>query len=114
MEWARTPNQKWGLDDALVMAELERIARERYDGHFSVLRFTTNWRVCFTTPDTALADGSVLGMAEGKTFAEAATAAIMIEAESPGCWHERLDEASKEAEAHMAALMQKSMQEFHG
>jgi hypothetical protein len=87
-------------DDALVMAELERIARERYDGHFSVLRFTTNWRVCFCTPNTSMMDGSVLGMAEGKTFAEAARAAIEIEMQEPGGWYERLDAAASEGGDH--------------
>ena len=84
--------------DKDLMAELECIAVEQYDGHFSVLRFTSNWRVCFYTPNTSMQDGSVSGMAVGKTFAEAAKAAIEYEAEDPGGWYERLSDAEDETE----------------
>jgi hypothetical protein len=33
-----------------LMTCLESCARLHYDGHFTVMRFTTNWRVCFGTP----------------------------------------------------------------
>jgi hypothetical protein len=28
-----------------ILAELERVAREEFDGHLTIMRFTTNWRV---------------------------------------------------------------------
>jgi hypothetical protein len=77
-----------------IMDELERIAVERYDGHFTVMRFTSNWRVCFDTMECA-GHGLEFGectarMAEGNTFEEAAKAAIDFEIANPKGWYERL------------------------
>ena len=53
-----------------------RVAKKRHDGHFAIMRFTTNWRVMFGTPygrddiDQAFA---------GLTFADAAGAALAKE-----------------------------------
>jgi len=85
------------MQDWKLMADLERVAIERYDGHFAVLRFTANWRVCFTTPETSMFDGSVSGMAVGATFAAAALTALAIEADNPGQWYDRLEKAATEA-----------------
>jgi hypothetical protein len=34
-----------------LVAEVERVARERYDGHYTVLKFTTHYKACWGTPD---------------------------------------------------------------
>jgi hypothetical protein len=36
----------------------ERIARTRYDGHLTVMRFTTHWKIMFGTPNLDI-DGRV-------------------------------------------------------
>jgi hypothetical protein len=56
-----------------LMRELERIAKEHFDGHFTVMRFTTNWRVWFGTPSVR---GDIQAAPVGKTFAEAAGNAL--------------------------------------
>src|SRR5262245_50276804 len=56
-----------------LMARLADVAAQISDGHFTVMKFTTNWRVGFYTPD---GHGDILGMAEGKTFVEAAEEAL--------------------------------------
>jgi len=48
------------------MQQLIRTANRRWDGHFTVMKFTTNWRVCFTPMDRD----------DGKTFGEAAARAL--------------------------------------
>jgi hypothetical protein len=40
---------QWTAGELLAQADL--IARLRYDGHLSMLRFTTGWKVTFGTPD---------------------------------------------------------------
>lgn len=35
----------------LLMARAEQISVEKYDGHLTIMRFTTNWKVAFGTPD---------------------------------------------------------------
>jgi hypothetical protein len=59
--------------DFELMAELLRIADAKHDGHLSILKFTTNWRVSFITPND---DEEIKAMAVGKTFAEAARLAL--------------------------------------
>lgn len=34
-----------------LMDEFERIAEQRFDGHYTILRFTTNVRIGFGTPN---------------------------------------------------------------
>jgi hypothetical protein len=91
--------------DWKLMAELESLAVERYGGHFTVLRFTTNWRVAFTTVPTSTMDGAVRGMSVGKTFAEAAQAAIDYEKSNPGGWWDRLASAAEATEAESVRVM---------
>jgi len=64
--------------DAVLFAELQRIANEKFDGHFTVMKFTTNWRVCFETPMECGFDieSDIQQMHVGSTFAEAAQKAI--------------------------------------
>src|SRR5262245_27968584 len=56
-----------------LMVELARAAAKISDGHFTVMKFSTKWRVGFFT---LLGRVNTLGMAEGKTLAEAAEKAL--------------------------------------
>lgn len=51
------------------MDKLIDIANDKYDGHFTLMKFTTNWRCCFGTVDDAI--NYHQHMAEGKTMQEA-------------------------------------------
>ena len=53
--------------------ELVNYANEHFDGHFTVMKFTTNWRVGFGTP---MDREDIEQMCEGKTFEEAAQRAL--------------------------------------
>jgi hypothetical protein len=46
----------------------EEIAKEKYDGHFTLMKFTTNWRFCFGQPFNY---DEIQMMAGGKTIIEA-------------------------------------------
>jgi hypothetical protein len=61
-------------DDFETMAKLVKTANTKFDGHLSVLKFTTNWRISFVTPDGR--DG-IEEMYVGETFDEAATKALL-------------------------------------
>jgi hypothetical protein len=53
---------------------LEQIADRHFDGHFTVMKFTTNWRVSFGgQPDGREA---IQKMAEGPTLPDAVAGAI--------------------------------------
>lgn len=57
-----------------MLEQLIKIANEKYDGHFTILKFTSNYRVCFGTIfETAT---QTRYMAKGKTLDEAITEAI--------------------------------------
>lgn len=55
---------------------LRIIANRKYDGHFTVMKFTTNWRVCFGTPEDR---NDRVSMEFGNSFEEAAIKAISKE-----------------------------------
>lgn len=59
------------------LERLEAVAAALYDGHLTIMRFTTNWRVGFGSP---YADPTVIfwvqSLAVGDTFAEAARNAL--------------------------------------
>lgn len=61
------------FDDTEMLIKLQNVARRDYDGHLTILRFTTNWRVGFVTPNSR---EDVQELAEGATFAEAASKAL--------------------------------------
>jgi hypothetical protein len=69
---------------------LEEIANAEFGGHFAIMKFSSNWRVSFGTPMTAhsIEPGDV-EMCAGKTFEEAAVAAIR-ERRRASCitWHD--------------------------
>lgn len=56
-----------------LMERLSGMADLASDGHVTIMKFTTNWRVGFGTPNTRC---DICLMFEGKTFEEAAEKAI--------------------------------------
>lgn len=56
-----------------LMERLVAHANAEHDGHLSVLKFTTNWRVGFGTPYDR---HDIDMLAEGETFAQAARKAL--------------------------------------
>jgi hypothetical protein len=52
---------------------LQMIADKHYDGHLTIMKFTTNWRIGFTTPNTR---DEISAFSHGKTLDEAAFRAI--------------------------------------
>ena len=42
---------------ALLLSAVEGTALRRYDGHFTILRFTTHWKAMFGTPDLDTGEG---------------------------------------------------------
>jgi hypothetical protein len=56
---------------------LSEIAVDKYDGHFTILRFTTNWRIMFGTPYERECIDTLTYV--GNTFVEAANNALMGE-----------------------------------
>jgi len=60
-------------DDFELFRNLIEAADKTADGHLTVMKFTTNWRVSFATPDDR---DTIAAMHVGKTFAEAAQKAL--------------------------------------
>ncbi|MGX8011676.1 hypothetical protein ACVDG8_023225 [Mesorhizobium sp. ORM8.1] len=60
-------------NDLKLMDRLVKVADGAFDGHLSILKFTTNWRVSFETPSSREDIGV---MAVGDTFKEAALALL--------------------------------------
>lgn len=56
------------------LQKLIEIANKEYDGHFTLLKFTTNWRCCFGTVDGI--QGLSSYMAHGETLEEAVEACM--------------------------------------
>ena len=59
--------------DSELMSMLVKYADYQHDGHLTVMKFTTNWRVGFGTPYDR---EDIERLAVGSTFAEAAKAAL--------------------------------------
>src|ERR1700733_2628905 len=62
-----------GLEDFGLLTALLEKADKSFDGHLTVMKFTTNWRVSFTTPSDR---DYIDDMSIGKTFPEAAQRAL--------------------------------------
>jgi hypothetical protein len=60
-------------DDMDMMVHLLAVAKERYDGHLTIMRFTTNWRIDFYQPQDR---DQIEAMPCGATLAEAGAAAL--------------------------------------
>jgi hypothetical protein len=83
------------LTDSILLAKLSRVAREQFDGHLTVMRFTPNWRIAF---GESASRSDIDAMPLGKTFAEAATVALSGVADSQTEQPE--DAGAKEANPH--------------
>lgn len=64
------------LEYGTLMEALVSHADKHHDGHFTVMKFTTNWRVGFGTPG---AREDIQTMCSGATFAAAAWRALAVE-----------------------------------
>jgi len=62
-----------GDTDHELLRRLEQVATTLFGGHFTIMRFGSNWRVGFTAPNDR---HDITAMAEGRTFAEAADKAL--------------------------------------
>jgi hypothetical protein len=51
-----------------LIQELTKISDMYFDGHFTIIRFTTNWRVGFTVPESR---EDIEKMAAGETLKQA-------------------------------------------
>lgn len=60
-------------EDPEFFRRLQERANRDFDGHLTILKFTTNWRVGFETPSER---EDIDQMEVGNTFAEAATRAL--------------------------------------
>jgi len=70
------PDSKMGKTK---QAEFDRIAEAEFDGHYTIMRFTTNWRVAFGTISLATHEElreHIDRMAVGSTLGEAINKAI--------------------------------------
>ena len=65
-------------DEFELLRRLVDVANQKSDGHLSILKFTTNWRVSFETPGDR---DDIAEMATGRTFGEAAQKALSTIAE---------------------------------
>src|SRR5262249_29178727 len=61
-----------------IFERLVERAKREFDGHLTVCRFTTNWRVGFFTPESR---EDIDRLTAGKTFEEAAAAALALSKE---------------------------------
>lgn len=52
------------------------IANGAYDGHFTLMKFTTNWQFCFGTPTPIDHQAIAYEMSEGRTMDDAIRSAI--------------------------------------
>jgi len=59
---------------------LEEIGRRKTGGHLTIMRFTTNWRVGFRTPNDR---EDIEAMPAGRSFVEAARLAVVQAVTSP-------------------------------
>ena len=62
------------IDDSAIFAALEAIALNRFDGHYSVMRFTTTWKVQFGPPPQTRDE--IDAMPTGQSLAEAFLVAV--------------------------------------
>lgn len=69
------------LDANALLALLVDVANARYDGHLTVLKFTTNWRVGL---GTITSREDIAAMAEGRTLSVAILNALKKEVDDEG------------------------------
>jgi hypothetical protein len=59
-----------------LMDRLQAIADQKFGGHLTILKFTTNWRICFGSPYEEDLWNDIQKMPVGRSFAEAAQKAV--------------------------------------
>lgn len=57
----------------LMLKLLEELAKKHSEGHFTIMKFTTNWRISFSTPQDR---DDISEMFVGQTLEEAVEKAI--------------------------------------
>lgn len=62
------------MTDSEILTALVQLANKHSGGHVTIMKFTTNWRVDFTTPEHR---NHIQAMSEGKTLQEAAFKAVV-------------------------------------
>jgi hypothetical protein len=67
-------------EDLELLKAIVEMADKQFDGHLTVMKFTTNWRVGFQTP---AGREDIDKMPSGDTFAEAARNALLSAAVHP-------------------------------
>ena len=92
-----------------LLRQLEEIAQSRFDGHLSILRLTTNWRVAFYTPNSR---GDIMAMLVGKTFDAAATAALAAPKGWAGPYCDLCGDQAAGHDCKVNAAFKKSLAEF--
>jgi hypothetical protein len=75
-------------DLGTLMEIVTEMAEKNYDGHFTLYRFTTNYRASFATPGSR---GDIQAAAEGNTMEEALFKLIQREIEKPGHSYDELE-----------------------
>ena len=68
-------NGTLNVDNIAVLNKLIKVSNEKSDGHFTLMKFTGNWRCCLGTIQGDCRS-EIVQMAEGKTIAEAINNAI--------------------------------------
>jgi hypothetical protein len=63
-------------EELQLLMRLEEVAKAKFQGHLTILRFTTNWRIGFYQPADR---DQIQKMSVGSTFREAALAALAAE-----------------------------------
>jgi hypothetical protein len=69
-----TPVKLLDSGDLAKLDELVEVANKHFDGHLTIMKFTTNWRVSFGTPESR---DDIGAMPRGGTFDEAAKLALV-------------------------------------
>lgn len=67
------------ISDAAALAAAQAIADKSFDGHMTIMKFTTGWRVLFGTQPESRTE--ISAMPFGKTLAQALAKAIEQQAE---------------------------------
>ena len=57
-----------------LLSELEKLAIEKADGHYTLMRFTTNWGCCLGTVEDR---ASISSMKTGATIDDAISACLL-------------------------------------
>jgi hypothetical protein len=91
------------MQDPIDVRTLAKLldAAKRHGGHVTIMKFTTNWRICLGTPIFIDDREQIEGMPCGKTFESAALQALEAEWR-PENDPDYLDHLEKEAEKHFA------------